>query len=190
MTGSDLIPPAELWRCAVRRGHSGQTQRSQLTTRWRRCLLPSTTSDQNQPTNSRRAWSPSPSETAQPWELYAVRLAWQRPPTMKSKLSSKVSGGHEPFGSLRLPAAYRWARRGKASLRPARPSTTQHGVITSQSRHTRDSAHCSAVRESLQFVKRLTHATCDAADTKRRNADFATTSHCSDHAPGTLGRIP
>jgi len=28
----DNLPPAHLWRCAIRRGHSGVTQRSHLTT--------------------------------------------------------------------------------------------------------------------------------------------------------------
>ena len=31
-----LSSPADLWRCAVCRGHCGLTRRSQLTTRWRR----------------------------------------------------------------------------------------------------------------------------------------------------------
>jgi len=35
-SGDNLRSPADLWRCAVRRGHSELTQRSQMTTRRRR----------------------------------------------------------------------------------------------------------------------------------------------------------
>jgi len=33
------LPPADLWRCASRQDHSVVTQRSQPTTRWRRCVV-------------------------------------------------------------------------------------------------------------------------------------------------------